>query len=75
MFFSFSFVSWGQIFAVFLAPIPEEGISDYIAHSPIIRVLTVWFPPKLVRRAAAGAAYLSTVSIVRDESRLVDSVL
>ena len=43
MFFSFSFVSWGQIFGVFFAPFPEEEISDYIAHGPIIRVLTV--PP------------------------------
>ena len=41
MFFSFSFVSWGQIFGVFFAPFPEEEISDYIAHGPIIRVLTV----------------------------------
>ena len=39
--FSFSFVSWGQIFGVFFAPFPEEEISDYIAHGPIIRVLTV----------------------------------
>ena len=41
MFFSFSFASWGQIFGVFFAPLPEEEISDYIAHGPIIRVLTV----------------------------------
>ena len=41
MLFSFSFVSWGQIFGVFFAPFPEEEISDYIAHGPIIRVLTV----------------------------------
>jgi len=26
---------------VFFAPFPEEEISDYIAHGPIIRVLTV----------------------------------
>ena len=42
MFFSFSFVSWGQIFGVFFAPFPEEEISDYIAHGPIIRVLAVF---------------------------------
>ena len=44
MFFSFSFVSWGQIFGVFFAPFPEEEISDYIAHGPIIRVLTAVEP-------------------------------
>jgi len=26
---------------VFIAPFPEEEISDYIAHRPIIRVFTV----------------------------------
>jgi len=52
VFFSFSFVSWGQIFGVFFAPFPEEEISDYIAHGPIIRVLTAslnsMVPPPLV---------------------------
>jgi len=28
-------------FLVFLAPFPEEEISDHIAHGPIIRLLTV----------------------------------
>ena len=41
MFFSFFFSLRGQIFGVFFAPFPEEEISDYIAHGPIIRVLTV----------------------------------
>ena len=42
--FSFSFVSWGQIFGIFFALflLVEEEISDYIAHGPIIRVLTVY---------------------------------
>ena len=31
----------GQIFGVFFAPFLEDEISDYIAHGPIIRVLTV----------------------------------
>ena len=31
----------GCVFAVFFAPIPEKGISDFIAHGSIIRVLTV----------------------------------
>jgi len=26
---------------MFFAPFPEEGIADYIAHGPIIRVLMV----------------------------------
>jgi len=43
VFFSFSPVPWGQIFGVFFAPFPEEEISDYIAHGPIIRVLTVLY--------------------------------
>jgi len=29
------------IFGVFFAPFPEEEISDYITHGPIIRVFTV----------------------------------
>jgi len=41
VFFSFFFSLRGQIFGVFFAPFPEEEISDYIAHGPIIRVLTV----------------------------------
>ena len=28
---------------MFFAPFPEEEISDYIAHGPIIRVLTVLY--------------------------------
>jgi len=43
VFFSFFFSLRGQIFGVFFAPFPEEEISDYIAHGPIIRVLTVVF--------------------------------
>jgi len=31
----------GCAFAVFLAPFPEKGILDYIAHRPIIQVFTV----------------------------------
>ena len=31
----------GCVFAVFFAPIPEKGISDFIAHGSIIQVLTV----------------------------------
>ena len=38
VFFSFSFVSGGVIL-VCSPPLPEEEISDYIAHGPIIRVL------------------------------------
>ena len=41
MLFSFSSVLWGQIFGVFFASLPEEEISDYIAHGQMIRVLTV----------------------------------
>jgi len=32
----------GCVFAVFFAPIPEKGISDFIAHGSIIQVLTVY---------------------------------
>jgi len=32
----------GCAFAVFLAPFPEKGILDYIAHRPIIQVFTVF---------------------------------
>jgi len=32
----------GCVFAVFFAPIPEKGISDFIAHGSIIQVLTVF---------------------------------
>jgi len=32
----------GCAFAVFLAPFPEKGILDYIAHRPIIQVFTVY---------------------------------
>jgi len=39
--FFFFFCLGGQILGVFFAPFPEEGVSDYIAHGPIIRVLTV----------------------------------
>ena len=35
------FVSGGMFFGVFSSPFPEEEISDYIAHGPIIRVFTV----------------------------------
>jgi len=31
----------GCALAVFLAPFPEKGILDYIAHRPIIQVFTV----------------------------------
>ena len=31
----------GCVFAVFFAPIPEKGISGFIAHGSIIRVPTV----------------------------------
>ena len=31
----------GQIFGVLFTPFPEEEISNYIAHGPIIQVLTV----------------------------------
>jgi len=31
----------GCVFAVFFTPIPEKGISDFIAHGSIIRVFTV----------------------------------
>ena len=31
----------GCVFAVFFAPIPEKGISDFIAHGSIIQVHTV----------------------------------
>jgi len=31
----------GCVFAVFFAPIPEKGISDFIAHGSIIQVFTV----------------------------------
>ena len=30
-----------MFFGVFFPPFPEEEISDYIAHCPIIRVFTV----------------------------------
>ena len=30
----------GCVFAVLFAPIPEKGISDFIAHGSIIRVFT-----------------------------------
>jgi len=43
VFFSFSFFLGGQIFVVFLAPFPEEEISDYLAQGSFIRVLTVGF--------------------------------
>ena len=31
----------GCVFAVFFAPIPEKGISDFIVHGSIIQVFTV----------------------------------
>jgi len=31
----------GRVFAVFFAPIPEKGISDFIAQGSIIRDFTV----------------------------------
>jgi len=31
----------GCAFAVFLAPFPEKGILDHIAHRPIIQVFTI----------------------------------
>jgi len=40
-FFSFLFVSESTFFGMFVDPFPEEDISDYPAHGPIIRVLTV----------------------------------
>ena len=41
VFFYFFFVSGGgHFFGLFSPPFPEEEISDYIAHVPIIRVFT-----------------------------------
>lgn len=37
----FSFVSGGQTLGCIFRPFPEEEISDYIVHGPIIGVLTV----------------------------------
>ena len=34
----------GCVFAVFFAPIPEQGIPDFIAHGSIIRVLRYCHP-------------------------------
>jgi len=48
--FFFLFHQGGErcVFAVFFAPIPEKGISDLIAHSSIIQVLTVGVPAGIV---------------------------
>ena len=32
------------VFAVFFVPIPEKGISDFIAHGSIVQVFTVLEP-------------------------------
>ena len=44
LFFSVSAGGKGCVFAVFFAPIPEKGISDFIAHGSIIQVFTVLEP-------------------------------
>ena len=43
MFFVFLIVSEGRFFGMSVNPFPEE-ISDYLAHGPIIRVLTISAP-------------------------------
>ena len=40
VFFSVSAGGGGCVFAVFSAPIPEKGISDFIAHGSILQVFT-----------------------------------
>ena len=63
--FSFLFVSESTFFGAFVDPFPEEDISDYPAHGPIIRALTVSeYSPE--RRRSLDQRYLYSRNIVVD---------
>jgi len=47
-----------MFFGVFPAPFPEEEILDYLAHGPIVQVLTVISVPVLVLRCKINACEL-----------------